>query len=83
MCAKEEIIAKFQTAISQEMRFVRENNKLNINEKMDEIDVSMNMSKFLKDYDENIKVLNKWRINHIYEWKAQYHKMKIITQIDL
>ena len=68
MCAKEEIIAKFQTAISQEMRFVRENNKLNINEKMDEIDVLMNMSKFLKDYDENIKVLNK----HLEEkrWKG-------------
>ena len=68
MCAKEEIIAKFQTAISQEMRFVRENNKLNINEKMDEIDVLMNMSKFLNDYDENIKVLNK----HLEEkrWKG-------------
>ena len=68
MCAKEEIIAKFQTAISQEIRFVRENNKLNINEKMDEIDVLMNMSKFLKDYDENIKVLNK----HLEEkrWKG-------------
>lgn len=68
MCAKEEIIAKFQTAISQEMRFVRENSKLNINEKMDEIDVLMNMSKFLKDYDENIKVLNK----HLEEkrWKG-------------
>lgn len=27
--------------------------------------------------------INKWRINHIYEWKAQYHKMKFLTQINL
>ena len=68
MCAKEEMIMKLQTAISQEIRFIREHSELNIDEKMDEIGVLMNISKFLKDYDENIKVLNK----HIDEkrWKG-------------
>ena len=56
---KKEIIQKIQTALSKEIEFVRQEKGKTTEEKMAEIDVLLDTIKFLNNYDENVKVLNK------------------------
>ena len=63
MKAKEEMINKIQTALSKEIEFIRINNEIELDEKVEQIDVLFDTIKFLKDYDENIKILSKYRMD--------------------
>ena len=63
--AKEEMINKIQKALSKEIEFVRMNNDIELDDKVKQIDILFDTIKFLKDYDENIKILNKYRNKEI------------------
>ena len=59
MTAKERIIDKIESALLSEIEFVRMEQNKTTEEKMVEIDVLFDTIKFLSNYDENVKVLNK------------------------
>lgn len=61
MKAKEDMINKIRTALSKEIEFIRINNEIDLDEKVEQIDVLFDTIKFLKNYDENIKILNRYR----------------------
>jgi len=59
MTPKEEMISKIQKALLKEVEFIRENPKISLDDKVTQVDVLFDTVKFLDNYDENIKVLNK------------------------
>lgn len=59
MTPKEEMIDKLQRALSKEIEFIRQNSSKTTDEKVVQVDILLDTKKFLKDYDENVKVLNK------------------------
>lgn len=56
---KKEVIKKVQTALLNEVEFIRMSKNRNTDAKIDEVDVLFDIVHFLDDYEENVKVLNK------------------------
>lgn len=54
------MIKKIQIALSKEIEFVRINENIKLEDKMDEVDVLLDTIKFLKNYDRNIEILKKY-----------------------
>ena len=61
--AKQTMIDKITDAIKDFGKEARENQTLTLNDKIDQVDVLLDTLKFLSDYDENVKVLNKYYAN--------------------
>ena len=56
---KKDIIDKIQNALLNEVEYIRMNKNKTTEEKVDEIDVLFDTVRFLKDYEENVKILKK------------------------
>ena len=56
---KKEIIDKMQFYISEEVKKIEDDNTLTNEQKLEAMFVLKNTYKFLKDYDKNIKILQK------------------------
>ena len=67
--AKDQIINRMFNVLKGQTMFVREDNMLTTREKLEQADVLLDTMKFLNDYDENVKVLNKY-------WIEKHHKEK-------
>ena len=59
MTPKEEMISKIQKALLKEIEFVRQDRSKTTDEKVVQVDILFDTVKFLDNYDENVKVLNK------------------------
>ena len=58
--AKEQIMTRMSNVLKGQAMFIREDNTITDVERLEQIDVILDLMKFLKDYDENIIVLNKY-----------------------
>jgi len=56
---KKDMIDKIQNALLNEVEYIRMNKNKTTEEKVDEIDVLFDTVRFLKDYEENVKILKK------------------------
>jgi len=61
MESKEEFIEKIQIALSRKMEKIRIDNNICLNDKMTQTDILLDTIKFLKDYDRNVKILNRYK----------------------
>lgn len=68
MTPREEIIDKIQDLLLKEGKILQNDKEMPKKDKLDKVDVLLNLVKFLDNYDENIEILNK----HIREnrWKG-------------
>lgn len=64
---KEIIISRMFNVLKGQAMFVREDISLTNTEKVEQLDVLLDLMRFLKDYDENVQVLN----NHLAEKKQK------------
>ena len=72
---KQEIINKLFDAIQTEAVFVRENTELSSEAKLLQVDVLLDVQHFLKDYEQNVKILNEYNIRHrLYRCKEKEGK---------
>ena len=63
--AKEQIMTRMSNVLKGQAMFIREDDTITDIERLQQIDVVLDLMKFLKDYDENIIVLNKhWQEKH-------------------
>ena len=63
--AKEQIMTRMSNVLKGQAMFIREDNTITDVERLEQIDVILDLMKFLKDYDENIIILNKhWQEKH-------------------
>ena len=70
--AKEQIMTRMSNVLKGQAMFIREDNTITDVERLEQIDVILDLMKFLKDYDENIIVLNKyWQEKHKKEKQLQ------------
>lgn len=67
--AKEQIMTRMSNVLKGQAMFIREDNTITDVERLEQIDVILDLMKFLKDYDENIMVLNKY-------WQEKHKKEK-------
>jgi len=58
MKSKEEVLEEIQNAFTKKLEKVRNDKSRDVYDKIVEVDILLNTMKFLKDYDENIKILN-------------------------
>lgn len=58
--AKQDMIQRFKEFIENQGTFIMRDGKHNINYKISQMDVLINITKFLDNYNEHIKVLNKY-----------------------
>ena len=65
--AKQSMIDEISDRIRDLGEEIRYNKDLSMEDKMTQIDILLDTIKFLKDYDENVKILNKHRIEHKWE----------------
>lgn len=56
---KKDMIDKIQTALLNEVEYIRMNKNKTTEEKVDEIDVLFDTVRFLKDYEKNVEILKK------------------------
>ena len=73
--AKEQLMTRMFNVLKGQGMYVREDTSLTDREKLEQADIILNMMKFLKDYDENIEVLDKY-------WKEKYYKEKFGNRIE-
>lgn len=66
---KQRIIHRLCNMIRGQSMYVKEDKTLNTKEMLEQADVLLNLMKFINNYDENIKVLDKY-------WKEKHHKSK-------
>ena len=64
---KKEIIEKMELYISEEVKKIEDDNTLTNEQKLEAMFVLKNTYKFLKDYDKNIKILQKEVAKNRYE----------------
>lgn len=64
---KQAIIDKIMDSIKDVGEQIRTDKKLTLEDKLHQTDVLLDIMKFLKNYDENVKVLNDYHINN--KWK--------------
>ena len=69
MTAKEAIMSRMTNVLKGQAMFVREDNTISVQDKCTQMDVILDLMRFLNDYDENVQVLNR----HI-EQKRQKEK---------
>ena len=63
--ARERIMTRMSNILKGQAMFIREDDTITDVERLEQIDVILDLMKFLKDYDENIIVLNKyWQEKH-------------------
>ena len=63
--AKEQIMTRMSNVLKGQAMFIREDNPITDVERLEQINVVLDLMKFLKDYDENIIILNKhWQEKH-------------------
>lgn len=67
--AKEQLIIRMFDMLKEQGMYVREDKTLTDKEKLEQADTILNIMKFLKDYDENIEVLDKY-------WREKHHREK-------
>lgn len=67
MTAKKEMINKISRALSKEIEFVRLSSNKTTDEKIQQIDVLNDTMHFLRDYDKNVNILNKYIASNKYE----------------
>lgn len=69
MTLKEETINKIQDLLLEEGKTLQDNKEIPTRDKIERVDVLLNLVKFLDNYDENIEVLNR----HLREtrWKRK------------
>ena len=72
--AKEQLIIRMFDMLKEQGMYVREDTTLTDKEKLEQADTILNIMKFLKDYDENIEVLDKY-------WREKHHREKFETGI--
>lgn len=72
--AKEQLIIRMFDMLKEQGMYVREDKTLTDKEKLEQADIILNIMKFLKDYDENIEVLDKY-------WREKHHREKFGTGI--
>lgn len=65
--AKQSMIDEISDRIRDLGEEIRYNKDLSMEDKMTQMDILLDTIKFLKDYDENVKILNKHRIEHKWE----------------
>ena len=58
--ARERIMTRMSNILKGQAMFIREDDTITDVERLEQIDVILDLMKFLKDYDENIIVLNKY-----------------------
>ena len=58
---KDKIIDRMYNVIKGQAMIVREDRSISDKERLAQTDVLLNMMKFLKDYDDNVKILNAHR----------------------
>ena len=73
--AKEQLMTRMFNVLKGQGMYVREDTSLTNREKLEQADIILNMMKFLKDYDENIEVLDKY-------WKEKHYKEKFGNRIE-
>lgn len=59
MTAKEIIISRITNALKGQAMYVKEDNSISVQDKCVQMDVVLDLMRFLDDYDENVQVLNK------------------------
>lgn len=70
--ARERIMTRMSNVLKGQAMFIREDDTITDVERLEQIDVILDLMKFLKDYDENIIVLNKyWQEKHKKEKQLQ------------
>lgn len=70
--AKEQIMTRMFNVLKGQTMFIREDTCITDTERLEQVDVVLDLMKFLKDYDENIIVLNKyWQEKH---QREKYHQ---------
>lgn len=69
--AKEQLISRMFNVLKGQAMYVREDDNLSDRDKLTQADVILDLMKFLKDYDENVVVLNKY-----WQEKRQREKFK-------
>ena len=65
--AKETIMSRMTNMLKGQATYVREDESLSIQDKCIQLDVILDTMRFLNDYEENVKVLNK----HLAEKRKQ------------
>lgn len=58
--AKQQIINRLFNVLQGQGMYVKEDGTLSPNDKLEQTSILVDTMKFLKDYDENVKVLNKY-----------------------
>lgn len=66
---KQAIIDKIMDSIKDVGEQISTDKKLTLEDKLHQTDVLLDTMKFLKNYDENVKVLNDYHINN--KWKER------------
>lgn len=64
---QKEIINKIFDAIQAEATYVRENKDLSNIEKLEQVDILLDVQHFLKDYTKNVEILNKYKSDHRFD----------------
>lgn len=59
MTAKETIMTRMSNVLKGQATHIREDESLSIQDKCIQMDIILDIMRFLNDYDENVKVLNK------------------------
>ena len=67
--ARERIMTRMSNILKGQAMFIREDDTITDVERLEQINVVLDLMKFLKDYDENIIVLNKY-------WQEKHKKEK-------
>ena len=67
--AKQQIINRLFNVLQGQGMYIREDRTLSLNDKLEQMSILVDTMKFLKDYDENVKVLNKY-------WLDKHRKEK-------
>ncbi|MGN1327602.1 MAG: hypothetical protein ACI4VQ_05990 [Clostridia bacterium] len=67
MTAKEAIMTRMTNVLKGQAMYVREDDTISTQDKCTQMDVILDLMRFLNDYDENVQVLNK----HIEEKKQK------------
>ena len=68
--AKEVVIKRMFNVLKGQGMYIKDNNDLSTQEKVEQMDVILDLMKFLKDYDENVQVLNKHLQNKKWQSKS-------------
>lgn len=69
--AKQQIMIRLNNVLKGQAMYVREDDTLSDRDRLTQADVILDLMKFLKDYDENVVVLNKY-----WQEKRQREKFK-------